>query len=606
MIIQLLNEELENKKLDKFYQQWYATKLSEDEFTRIVSLDASTFQGNNFSNPIMGVGNLASQLILPDYVGTGKAYIDSNADKIKQATQEFCSNRGKFEIKNPKAFTSTEQFVNYVLNGVKPEGAEVKQPEKKKELTADEKLEQLRQQQAPNIPDLKTLKEICLLDIDNNIESGQPGSVARALLIPYYNRSLSKKFQYPEGMSVEQDQNFLNQKKRTKIAIINYYDKKTDLTQFKTIDDFLDTYASQGIVKSELIKVLETFLTEGRDYEIIGRTNQHDIIWEKSEAAAYACAHPCVTVKTYSEYGSGRSAIVAYGKRHAGNSSLRERGSNAWCTGWENSYFSSYAEGAGYHLVAILRNSGQMTDITGNFQISIDNRGQVKDMEDGNNHHDGYCGNKPRVENIFRSDPDVVRLLLSVPYFAKNSWLTGYAEKHGLTPMKLNGSAGGTTYADTEPFVYHSSNDIAKYISDHGDDPASVSDIDTLIIADGVKEIPAFEFENWFGLIDIQFPDSLEKIGARAFANCKGLRRIKKFGNNLKEIGMGAFERCSNLNGSILMPVNFQKFGDNCFYDCGSIKFRFPTAIRNRTDKIQVPKAQHDWWHAAGRFTIAD
>ena len=74
MIFKLLNEELENKKLDKFYNQFYATKLDEDTFLKLVKLDVSSYQGNNPNNDIVNVGQLASAFILPDYL-VNKNYI---------------------------------------------------------------------------------------------------------------------------------------------------------------------------------------------------------------------------------------------------------------------------------------------------------------------------------------------------------------------------------------------------------------------------------------------------------------------------------------------------------------------------------------------------
>ena len=280
MIFKLLNEELENKKLDKFYNQFYATKLDEDTFLKLVKLDASSHQGNNPSNDIVNVGQLASAFILPDYL-VNKNYTDSNLDRIKEATNRFINHRNDFDIKNPKEFLTTEEFVEYVLNGVKPVRSQSisidkKSKSNKKEMTADEKLAQLRDAQMPNIKDLNIFKTIANLDIDSNIESGQLGEVARALLLPFYNKSLSN-----NAEMVEENQEFLNQKKRTKIAIINYYEKKDKkLNTFKSISDFLDEYAPIGtnIDNVNIVKVLRNFLTEGVDFEILGSTDQHVII----------------------------------------------------------------------------------------------------------------------------------------------------------------------------------------------------------------------------------------------------------------------------------------------------------------------------------------
>lgn len=61
----------------------------------------------------------------------------------------------------------------------------------------------------------------------------------------------------------------------------------------------------------------------------------------------------------------------------------------------------------------------------------------------------------------------------------------------------------------------------------------------------------------------LNFPNSLERIGTRAFASCEGLKEVT-FGNSLKEIGDYAFRGCA-LN-SLVLPDALEKIGEEAFY----------------------------------------
>lgn len=129
------------------------------------------------------------------------------------------------------------------------------------------------------------------------------------------------------------------------------------------------------------------------------------------------------------------------------------------------------------------------------------------------------------------------------------------------------------------PFTYDGKGDIPK-------------DIQTLIIAGDVEEIPDEAFKDCTALKSIVFNESLNKIGKRAFENCPSLVNVRlngisyigdeafqnctgllsiELGASLQHIGMGAFKNCSNIGG-VSIPPNLTFMGDYAFANCAELK----------------------------------
>ena len=74
------------------------------------------------------------------------------------------------------------------------------------------------------------------------------------------------------------------------------------------------------------------------------------------------------------------------------------------------------------------------------------------------------------------------------------------------------------------------------------------------------------------GLNNINIPDSITSIKARAFEGCTGLTNIT-FGENskLSIIGDRAFYGCGKLT-DIVIPVNVSSIGANAFKNCNILK----------------------------------
>ena len=91
-----------------------------------------------------------------------------------------------------------------------------------------------------------------------------------------------------------------------------------------------------------------------------------------------------------------------------------------------------------------------------------------------------------------------------------------------------------------------------------------------LVIPDTYKGLPVTEigreaFEGSETLKNVIIPDSVEKIGVGAFANCRSLTHVT-FGNGLVEIADSAFMATSLLR--ITLPDSVKKIDDNAFADC--------------------------------------
>lgn len=64
-------------------------------------------------------------------------------------------------------------------------------------------------------------------------------------------------------------------------------------------------------------------------------------------------------------------------------------------------------------------------------------------------------------------------------------------------------------------------------------------------------------------------PDSVTRLGQRAFSNCGNLANIR-MSNNVETIADYAFEGCTNLE-SISLPEGVTSIGHRAFYSCGNI-----------------------------------
>jgi len=92
------------------------------------------------------------------------------------------------------------------------------------------------------------------------------------------------------------------------------------------------------------------------------------------------------------------------------------------------------------------------------------------------------------------------------------------------------------------------------------------SEIETVVLPEGMKEIGDWAFQGCTKLIDVTFPESLEKIGMRAMQSCVSLESVD-LPDNLKELSSDCFNLCKSLK-RINIPKKTTKIGWNVFSNC--------------------------------------
>lgn len=94
-------------------------------------------------------------------------------------------------------------------------------------------------------------------------------------------------------------------------------------------------------------------------------------------------------------------------------------------------------------------------------------------------------------------------------------------------------------------------------------------DVD-LTIAEWVKKINPFAFEDCTSIRSVSFPETLTEIGKSAFDGCENLQEIT-FPYSLRVIGETAFYRCPKIN-CIDLPKGLEKLGERAFARCEGIE----------------------------------
>ena len=95
------------------------------------------------------------------------------------------------------------------------------------------------------------------------------------------------------------------------------------------------------------------------------------------------------------------------------------------------------------------------------------------------------------------------------------------------------------------------------------------SDLESVVIQDGVKYIGDAAFSNCINLKSVTIPASVTKIGSSVFLNCNNLISIT-IPERVTCIGDSAFNGCSSLT-SITVPENVASIGKNAFHDCSNL-----------------------------------
>ena len=130
----------------------------------------------------------------------------------------------------------------------------------------------------------------------------------------------------------------------------------------------------------------------------------------------------------------------------------------------------------------------------------------------------------------------------------------------------------------------------------------ATSDIESIVIADGITMIGERAFECCTELLSVDMPNSIYMVGDAVFAECTQLRflqlseRITRvendmfygctmlqsvgLGSHVEYIGDGAFSECENLR-TIYLPNSIKAIGVEVFHHCRSLReLRIPDRVR--------------------------
>ncbi len=70
---------------------------------------------------------------------------------------------------------------------------------------------------------------------------------------------------------------------------------------------------------------------------------------------------------------------------------------------------------------------------------------------------------------------------------------------------------------------------------------------------------------------NVTIPNTVTRIGPKAFYNCSGLTGTLTIPNSVTSIGSSAFYKCSGLTGTLTIPNSVTSIGSSAFYNCSGL-----------------------------------
>ncbi len=111
-------------------------------------------------------------------------------------------------------------------------------------------------------------------------------------------------------------------------------------------------------------------------------------------------------------------------------------------------------------------------------------------------------------------------------------------------------------------------------------DLTSVSNIKSIEIKDGVRNIGDWAFKGCSSVTTVKIADSVSEIGIGAFNGCTSLTNIN-LSNSITKIYSYAFDGCSNIT-NISLPSSLTSIGFYAFYGCsGLTSIEIPNSVTN-------------------------
>lgn len=121
--------------------------------------------------------------------------------------------------------------------------------------------------------------------------------------------------------------------------------------------------------------------------------------------------------------------------------------------------------------------------------------------------------------------------------------------------------------------------DVERAIAILGSIPAKNADGATVIVEDGLKDIPDEYFFEDQSIEKVFLPDTIECVGKRAFGLCKNLKEVY-LPDKAISFGKEVFKGCESLK-YIVIPNGTKVFGTELFADCTALKgVRLPEGLR--------------------------
>lgn len=188
----------------------------------------------------------------------------------------------------------------------------------------------------------------------------------------------------------------------------------------------------------------------------------------------------------------------------------------------------------------------------------------------------GNYGTGSAAGNIFQNDP------ITDIWVGRNCELYSYAD----TDPESTSHYG--TFSEMPTITNIAFGDNVTIIGDKYD----CRNLASLKFGSRVEEIRDEAFSD-IPLAEIEFPESLKKIGDNVFGECDNIKSLK-FGDSLEEIGGQSFMDCDSLE-ELTLPKSLKRIGAYAFGWCDNIRFVTSQAIE--------PPVFYEKWSAFGGFS---
>lgn len=492
-------------RVEDDYRQHY-NSIDREIYDAIIKADPST--RNNSEGEPETVGFISTTFLLQRYLKGDRDWV-SDLEKVTQAATTFLAKQRTTDLtkdeKNLKNYPSVKSFIDYMVDGIKPELEGVVEVDPITNVYNTAFTEISREE----------FDEIIKLDPQTSNKSVGPD--ARRFLLPRY---------------LEGEKDFLTYKFEVTSALTKYnkvkktYSKELqDIVNFKSVNEFVDLVLSTDGIETDLLKSLRNDERTDRNGEkvkdsikLILSTSKYYILQPLNPMANHAIA------------------------RHVRWSS-NEPGMH-WCTGTYDmmyNHFYTYGGRNGKNIYCIMSKQDDM-DKNINFQFNTTNNNQyLGELRDG-------FDNLTNFEKVFNLDPDLCIAMMRYEEFKHIPEIRSYYEQIKLLQngrLEVSDISEIDNIRKFKHLVKHVilNNPITEIPESCFMDFVNLEKVD---FNDNITKIGAEAFKNCESLKTIRLPKNLVRIGPKAFSNCKNLNGAIEIPNSCDYIGFNAFEHTGN------------------------------------------------------------